>query len=316
MYYMDFNNTNKPGNKPAQPNSDKTGNDKAETRFWSFIDAKLEKLQRKSVTKRLKYAIPKPDILMLTLYLQFRSLDNNLTRDKQLFPAPKAGAPAVVLGAGALPEWQVSVGRAVLTMDRYQSEAPPAEVQANSEGAVSRRQPNETREPPPVASTSSPTHVPEAEQEQEEEDQESKETPPRRDVPMQVQSYGSRMDGTMDVDQHYDGECLDARENSHKRFPYLDSQHQTPINPLAPSHTATVARRGAGTGLGIRGDPIRHNPIAPSSRLTTSSTIMPIHARNLRSRTLAMGVLPTHAAETIQYDPHFSDTAGATLGLS
>ncbi|GAB1521051.1 hypothetical protein RhiTH_004142 [Rhizoctonia solani] len=139
-YYIDF--TTKNNAKTAQLSND----NKTETKFWSFVDAKLEKLMRKSLNDRLQ------------------SLDCTLAKDKRRFTAPKAGAPAIL--SKSMPEWQASVSHAISTMTAYQNSSPPIEEHPSSNtGGLNNAQPQES---PSVsesgADPSSPIQEPEFEQ--------------------------------------------------------------------------------------------------------------------------------------------------------
>ncbi|CAE6455300.1 unnamed protein product [Rhizoctonia solani] len=290
-YYIEF--TSKSGNKTAPSSKDKE-KDKAETKwFWSFIDAKIEKFNKKSPKDRLS------------------ALERNIAKDRRMFPPPKAGAP--VTPSTNMPEWQASVTRSVATMEGYQSgppedEAPPpppAVTQTNS-SSVARRPRQRSSEastaPPPSTEPSSPINQPDIE---EEEDQGSgRILPTHRPLPRPTQAHPSVTSGPSDMEiDPYSG---------NGQVPL--QQHPPPAGTSTHTTTGPIRR-----GPTQRGDTIRHNPLALPSHSSAASLASPggqTGSRTLHSRVVSASQnLPgTHYhADDSQYDPRDSDTAGAAL---
>ncbi|KAJ1300765.1 hypothetical protein OPQ81_002409 [Rhizoctonia solani] len=281
-YYVEF--TSKP-NKADPPSKIKEKEkDKAETRFWSFIDTKIEKFNKKSPKERLS------------------ALERNLAKDKRAYPPPKGGAPAIP--SAKMPEWQASASRVVSTMEGYQADTPAVGAQPVQAVAAQTDNANGGRNGP----RHHPINLPnvEEEEEEEEEDRGPGIMPPQHLLPHLVTGGV----GEMDIDSHY----------GNGPVPY--KEHPPPAS--TPTHTTTVqTRRGAGQAL-VRGDSIRHNPIGlPNHPSAASSTPPPSQtsSRILRPR-VATGSAShnppgTHNhTENTQYDPRYSATVSGTLGYT
>ncbi|KAJ1300240.1 hypothetical protein OPQ81_005069 [Rhizoctonia solani] len=190
-----------------EKDNNKAEKDKSETKFWSYIDAKIAKLSKKPLKDRLS------------------ALERSLANDKRAFPPPKTGAPA--MPSASMPEWQASVTRAVSTMESYQAPTPPVGTdpippfgaQAN-DTAVARSRPRmrqPSREtsaaPQPSTSPSSPINQPEIEEEDEGEEEARGPDiqPPRHKLPQHsTHAHASRAHASlpngpsdMEIDSHY-----------------------------------------------------------------------------------------------------------------
>ncbi|CAE7144872.1 unnamed protein product [Rhizoctonia solani] len=292
-YYVEFtskpNDKADPLSKDKEKESKKADKDKAETRFWSFIDAKLEKFHKRSLKDRLS------------------SLERNLAKDKRAFPPLKGGAP--VVPSTNMPEWQASVTRAISTMEAYQAATPSVGTQADDTDIPHSRLHQESREasiaPPLSTEPSSPINPPEVEEEIPASDQTLKHQLPPPSTGVYTSLTGGP--GDMDIDSSY----------GNSRVPY--QKHRPPASTSAHTTTAQT-RRGAGQGI-VRGGVIRHNPIGSPNHPSAASSTLPSGRASSRAAhpkvaTAAVSQNPPgahHCAENAQHDARYSDTAGTTL---
>ncbi|GAB1527464.1 hypothetical protein RhiTH_010639 [Rhizoctonia solani] len=291
-YYIDF--TTKNNAKTAQLSND----NKTETKFWSFVDAKLEKLMRKSLNDRLQ------------------SLDCTLAKDKRRFTAPKAGAPAIL--SKSMPEWQASVSHAISTMTAYQNSSPPIEEHPSSNtGGLNNAQPQES---PSVsesgADPSSPIQEPEFEQDKNSEVTGSGQA--SGNMPLQYDQQRLQQTGRgVEINVQW----ATDQASSSERLPLANTAIRTGSNSN---------RRVTVLDTGLRGEAVRYNPLGTSGRLSTASPTPPpshpVNTRVLRPRITGSirestsGPSPSsgtqqHPPENTQYDPHTSETGRATLGF-